>query len=67
MLKLINETVAFLKQKGFEKAEIGIVLGTGLGQLLSEIEIIQQVNYNQIPNFFDVLHRILINIHHENI
>ena len=29
MLKLINETVAFLKQKGFEKAEIGIVLGTG--------------------------------------
>ena len=51
MLKLINETVAFLKQKGFEKAEIGIVLGTGLGQLLSEIEIIQEVSYNQIPNF----------------
>lgn len=51
MLKLINETVAFLKQKGFEKSEIGIVLGTGLGQLLSEIEIIQEVSYNQIPNF----------------
>ena len=51
MLKLINETVAFLKQKGFEKSEIGIVLGTGLGQLLSEIDIIQEVSYNQIPNF----------------
>jgi|TARA_B100001057_G_scaffold266875_1_gene267012 purine-nucleoside phosphorylase len=51
MLKLINETVDFLKQKGFENAEIGIILGTGLGQLINEIEIIHEVSYNQIPNF----------------
>ena len=41
MLKLINETADFLKQKGFENAEIGIILGTGLGQLINEIEIIE--------------------------
>ena len=51
MLKLINETVDFLKQKGFENAEIGIILGTGLGQLINEIEIVYEVSYNQIPNF----------------
>ena len=51
MLKLINETVDFLKQKGFENAEIGIILGTGLGQLINDIKIICQVSYNQIPNF----------------
>ena len=51
MLKLINETVDFLKQKGFENAEIGIILGTGLGQLINQIEIIHEVSYNQIPNF----------------
>ena len=51
MLKLINETVDFLKKKGFESTEIGIILGTGLGQLINEIEIIYEVNYNQIPNF----------------
>ena len=44
MLKLINETVDFLKQKGFENAEIGIILGTGLGQLINEIEIIHEVS-----------------------
>ena len=51
MLKLINETVDFLKEKGFENAEIGIILGTGLGQLINEIEIVYEVSYNQIPNF----------------
>ncbi len=51
MLKLINETVDFLKQNGFENAEIGIILGTGLGQLIKEVEIIHEVSYNQIPNF----------------
>ena len=51
MLKLINETVTFLKQNGFENSEIGIILGTGLGQLINKVEIIHQVSYNQIPNF----------------
>ena len=51
MIKLINETVNYLKEKGFESPEIGIILGTGLGQLVNEIEIINEVSYNHIPNF----------------
>ncbi|MDG1056101.1 MAG: purine-nucleoside phosphorylase [Flavobacteriaceae bacterium] len=51
MVKLINETVTYLKDKGFESPEIGIILGTGLGQLIKEVEIISEVSYNHIPNF----------------
>ena len=51
MLNIINETIEFLKQKKIESAEIGIILGTGLGKLIDEIEIIQEISYNQIPNF----------------
>lgn len=51
MIKFINETVDYLKDKGFENPEVGIILGTGLGQLIDEIEIIKEVSYNHIPNF----------------
>ena len=51
MIKYIEETTEYLKGKGFDNPEIGIILGTGLGQLLNEIEIIKEVSYNHIPNF----------------
>ncbi len=51
MLKHIEETVTYLQNKGFETPEIGIILGTGLGQLINEIDIIKEVSYNHIPNF----------------
>ncbi|UQD56625.1 purine-nucleoside phosphorylase [Flavobacterium sp. K5-23] len=47
----IKETVDFLKHKGFHNPEIGIVLGTGLGQLVSHIDIALEVDYADIPNF----------------
>ena len=51
MIKHIEETVNYLKEKGFKNAEIGIILGTGLGQIINEIKIIKEVSYNHIPNF----------------
>ena len=51
MIKYINETVEYLQEKGFENPEIGIILGTGLGQLIDHIDIIKEVSYNHIPNF----------------
>lgn len=47
----INETVEFLQNNGFGKAEFGIVLGTGLGKLVDEIEIVKELDYAEIPNF----------------
>ena len=51
MIKYIKETTEYLKDKGFDNPEIGIILGTGLGQLIDEIDIIKEVSYNHIPNF----------------
>jgi len=51
MIKQIKKTTEYLQEKGFENPEIGIILGTGLGQLLDEIEVIKEVSYNHIPNF----------------
>jgi purine-nucleoside phosphorylase len=51
MIKHIEQTVNYLQEKGFENPEIGIILGTGLGQLINEIDIIKEASYNHIPNF----------------
>ena len=51
MIKLIEDTTDYLIEKGFENPEIGIILGTGLGQLIDHIEVIKEVSYNHIPNF----------------
>jgi len=51
MIKYINKTTDYLKDKGFDKPEIGIILGTGLGQLVDEIDIIREISYNHIPGF----------------
>ena len=51
MLKKINETVSFIQKRIDHKPEIGIILGTGLGGLVKEIEIEQQIKYEDIPNF----------------
>ena len=51
MKKQLQETTEYLKINGFEKPEVGIVLGTGLGNLLNEIDIHKQISYADIPHF----------------
>ncbi len=51
MLNKIKETIAFLETRVKHKPEIGIILGTGLGKLVSEIEIHEKIPYASIPNF----------------
>jgi purine-nucleoside phosphorylase len=47
----LKAAVDFLTGKGIEKPEIGIVLGTGLHQLLNHIEVKCSIPYSDIPNF----------------
>jgi len=49
--KQLTESVEYLKNKGFDAPEIGIVLGTGLGKLVNEIENPIEAHYNNIPFF----------------
>ena len=51
MLEEIKETANFLKEKTNESPAIGIILGTGLGGLVEEIEINHSISYEDIPNF----------------
>lgn len=50
-MKYLKETTHYLQEKGFKNPEIGIILGTGLGQLLEQVDIIHEVSYNHIPHF----------------
>ena len=52
MLREIEATVSFIKNRteSFEP-EIGIILGTGLGGLVNDIEIQFKLMYSNIPNF----------------
>jgi purine-nucleoside phosphorylase len=51
MLKIINETVSFIKEKTNFQPEVAIILGTGLGGLVNDIDIYMSLDYEQIPNF----------------
>ena len=50
-LDKINETAAFLKDKGIQAPEFGLILGSGLGELAEEIENPIVVDYAEIPNW----------------
>ena len=51
MIEKIRETSAFLKSKKIDKPEIGIILGTGLGKMVNEIDIEVKLDYQDIPHF----------------
>ena len=51
MLEKIKATANFIKEKIKDSPEYGIILGTGLGALVNEIEIIESIPYGEIPNF----------------
>lgn len=51
MLAKIEESKSFIQSKTSVKPQIGIILGTGLGGLVNEINIIDEIPYHEIPNF----------------
>ncbi|HEU5291706.1 MAG TPA: purine-nucleoside phosphorylase [Cyclobacteriaceae bacterium] len=52
MLHEINEATEFIKKRGVKDVEIGVILGTGLGNLfVKEIKNPLVINYNAIPHF----------------
>jgi purine-nucleoside phosphorylase len=49
--KRIEESLEEIKKVTSDKYEIGIILGTGLGGLVSEIEIEHEIDYENLPYF----------------
>lgn len=51
MLTKFKESYEYIKSQTSVKPTVGIILGTGLGGLVDEINIIDEINYEDIPNF----------------
>src|ERR1700743_1073354 len=52
MLENIQQTTSYIKSRiGDFEPEVGIILGTGLGGLVNEIEVEKQLMYSNIPDF----------------
>ncbi|RFM28771.1 purine-nucleoside phosphorylase [Deminuibacter soli] len=51
LIQQLQETVAFIRSQYSAKTTIGIVLGSGLGNLMNEMNIEREIAYNEIPHF----------------
>jgi len=51
MLEQIKETAEYLRNRTGAAPQVGIILGTGLGALVNEIEADHVVPYEEIPHF----------------
>jgi purine-nucleoside phosphorylase len=51
MFRKITEAADFLRSRGMDAPEIGIILGTGLGKLADQIEKEIEIDYEDIPHF----------------
>ncbi|MBL1230289.1 purine-nucleoside phosphorylase [Enterococcus sp. BWB1-3] len=47
----LQETTAFLKEKGIEQVDFGLILGSGLGELAEEIEEAIAIPFSEVPHF----------------
>lgn len=51
LIEKISETTAYLQSHGMLNPETGIILGTGLGNLIKRIDVKISINYKDIPHF----------------
>ena len=51
MLAQFKESVEYIQSKTKVQPSVGIILGTGLGGLVKEIKVIDEIQYQDIPNF----------------
>lgn len=50
-LQQLEEAAEFIKRFYSEPISVGIILGTGLGNLGNQIEVVQELEYQNIPHF----------------
>tara|TARA_R110002049_G_scaffold3502_1_gene26223 strand:- start:2072 stop:2887 length:816 start_codon:yes stop_codon:yes gene_type:complete len=50
-IEQIKEAADYIRSQGVESPHFGIVLGTGLGNLVTKIEKIVEIDYSTIPHF----------------
>ena len=51
LISKINETVSVIRKFTNDRYPVGIILGTGLGGLVKDIDVEHEINYGQLPHF----------------
>ncbi len=51
MIEKIKEAASFIQKHGITAPEIGIILGTGLGNLVNQVKVEITLDYEEIPYF----------------
>mgnify|MGYP003334379088 FL=1 len=51
LIQQVEDARSFLFDRGFIQPEIGIVLGTGLGELVDDVQVKKEAHYTTIPHF----------------
>lgn len=51
LMQQLTETVDYIKQEFASEASIGIILGSGLGNFIEEINVEKEIPYANIPHF----------------
>ena len=51
LMQELQETVAFIRNRYKKEIKVGIILGSGLGNLAEEIEVEFEISYHEIPHF----------------
>ena len=51
LIEKTNQTIEAIREKTNDSYEVGIILGTGLGGLVEEIEVDFEMDYSELPHF----------------
>ena len=51
LIEQLSETISYIKLKYKKQPNIGVVLGSGLGNFIDEIEIDTEISYTDLPHF----------------
>jgi len=51
LISKINETIDVIRKFTNENYPVGIILGTGLGGLVNEINVVREIDYESLPHF----------------
>jgi purine-nucleoside phosphorylase len=51
MIQQLQEAVSFIRASGIPSPETGIILGTGLSGFVDKVDVVQSIDYSEIPHF----------------
>ena len=51
LIQQLQETTSFIRSQTNANPLVGIVLGSGLGNFIAEIEVEKEISYSDIPHF----------------